>query len=268
MNELFVALGIESWKPWLSLLVMPPVPFLLLIPVGARLMFRRRALAWSLVLLGTLGAWLSGCIGTGTLLERWLLLPPRALAPSEIADLKRAPRTAIVVLGGGRKLLAPEYGVSDLRPMSVERLRYGAWLARETALPLAFSGGIGHGSPAGPSEAEIATRVAERDFGRPLRWSEGSSRDTTENAIRSIDLLRPQGIEHIVLVTHGYHMPRALRAFHRAAERGGKAIQVTAAPMGLTVQRIGDFASWVPTAEGYEQVRLVVHEWLGLLAGA
>lgn len=268
MNEIFVALGIESWKPVLSLLVMPPVPFLLIIPVGARLMFSRRLLAWLLVLLGTVGTWLSGCIGMGIVLEQWLIMPPRALTAAEIGELRRAPKTTIVVLGGGRRLLAPEYGVSDLKPMSLERLRYGAWLARETGLPLGFSGGVGHGSPAGPSEGEIASRVAERDFGRPLRWIETTSRDTHENALRTLGLLRPMGVERIVLVTHGYHMPRAQRAFQRAAEREGLALQVVPAPMGLGPARVAGFVNWVPTDDGFQQVRLVVHEWLGRIAGA
>jgi hypothetical protein len=77
--------------------------------------------------------------------------PATGLSSEQIAELKKSPRTAIVVLGGGRRLLAPEYGVATLTPRSIERLRYGVWLARETGLPLAFSGGVGHGAkPARP----------------------------------------------------------------------------------------------------------------------
>jgi hypothetical protein len=102
MNELFLSLGIEGWKPLASTLLLPPVPMLLLVLVGARLMFRRRLLAWLLILLN---------------------------------ELKRAPKTAIVVLGGGRGAYAPKYGMSTLHPRTVDRLRHGLWLARETNLP-------------------------------------------------------------------------------------------------------------------------------------
>lgn len=268
MNDLFVALGIEAWKGAVAALVMPPVPFLVLVLLGARLMFHRRLLAWLLVLLGVAGIWLSACWGTGTLLQRWLLDLPRALSPSEIAELRRAPKTAIVVLGGGRKLLAPEYGTSDLSHFSMERLRYGLWLGRETGLPVAFSGGVGHGSQPGPSEAEIAARIAEREFGRTLKWTEGRSRDTNENALRTVDLLHPQGIERIVLVTHDYHMRRAMAAFQRASERAGKPVQLVAAPMGIGPGGLVGFVNWVPSTEGFLDVRLALHEWLGRLAGA
>ena len=268
MNDLLLTLGIESWKPLLAALVLPPVPFVLLILAGARLMFRRRLLAWLLVLLGSAGSWMACTQAVGLGLTRWLLQPPPALSLSAIGDLKRAPKTAIVVLGGGRWLLAPEYGVSTLKARSVERLRYGVWLARETGLPLAFSGGIGHGSPAGPTEAEIAARVAEREFGHKLRWQESESRDTRENAIKTVALLRPQGIEHIVLVTHDYHMRRALKNFEAAAAQAQEPLRISPAPMGLSAGNRLDAIDWLPSAEGFEKTRLALHEWLGRILGA
>jgi len=266
MNEIFLALGIESWKPFLTALVLPPLPLLLLVLVGARLMFRRRLLAWFLVLLGVLGIWFSctGALARG--LSLWLLKPTPALMEQQITELKRAPRTVIVVLGGGRRDYAPEYGVSTLNERSMERLRYGVWLARQTELPVAFSGGVGHGALPGASEAEIAARVAERELGRPLKHVEGQSRDTRENAFRTIEMLAPTGVEQIVLVTHGYHMQRSVANFQRAI--GTRKISVLPAPMGLSAggrMRAGD---WLPTASGFEQTRLVLHEWLGIVAGA
>lgn len=266
MNEIFLGLGIESWKPALTALVMPPVPFLVLVLAGARLMFRRRLLAWFLVLLGVLGLWFAATPAVSGLLLRGLLHPPRALGETEIAELKRAPRTSIAVLGGGRRLLAPEYGISTLRPASIERLRYGLWLARETALPVGFSGGVGFGSATGPSEAEIAARIAEREFGRQLRWTETESRDTHENAVRTVALLAPMGIEQIVLVTHNYHMARALRNFERAAE--GRKIKIIPAPMDLPTGGRLEPGDWLPSLNGYDTTWLVLHEWLGRLAGA
>jgi len=268
VNELLLTLGLEGLKPLLTTLVMPPVPFLLLTLAGARLMFRRRLLAWAMVLLGTLGIWLSCTAAMGHLLSQALLQPPRALNKGDIAELKRAPKTAVVVLGGGRRALAPEYGVSTLKALSVERLRYGIWLSRETDLPLAFSGGIGHGAPDGPTEAEIAARITEREFGHKLRWQEGRSRDTRENALFTVALLQAQGIEHIVLVSHDYHMKRALRNFTRAVPAEGAGLRLTAAPLGVRAGGPLTARDWLPTVEGFEHTRTVLHEWLGLLAGA
>lgn len=268
MNELFLTLGIESWKPTLTALVMPPVPFLLLVLAGARLMFSRRVLGWLLVLMGCAGVWLMCTTAVGIGLTRLLLAPPPALGQAEIAELRRAPKTAVLVLGAGRYLLAPEYGVSNLTPYTLERLRYGIWLSRETGLPLAFSGGIGHGGDPGPSEAAIAARVAEREFGRPLRWAEGESRDTHENAVRSVALLQAAGIERIVLVTHGFHMRRALANFMREMQRTGKTMTLVAAPLGVRAAEPLEASDWLPTAEGFRDIRIALREWLGRLMGA
>jgi uncharacterized SAM-binding protein YcdF (DUF218 family) len=268
MNDIFLSLGLEAWKSYVAALLLPPLPFLVCVLAGARLIFRRRLLAWVLVLLGTGGVWLSSTEAAGEALAFWLLPPTRALTDTERAELRHAPKTAIVVLGGGRRLLAPEYGVSTLVPRTIERLRYGLWLGRETGLPVAFSGGLAPGAPDGPSEAEIAGRIAEREFGRSLRWLEGSSRDTRENAIKTVALLQPQGIEQIVLVTHDYHMARALANFQRAGASAGARLRIVAAPLGLPSGGRLRVADWLPSAEGYDRTRLVLHEWLGRITGA
>jgi len=266
MNEIFFSLGIESWKPWVTALVLPPVPLLLLVLVGARLMFRRRLLAWLLVLLGVLGLWFGATTALGTTLVRVLTKPPPALIEREVAELRKAPKTAIVVLGGGRRELAPEYGLSSLNERSIERLRYGLWLARGTQLPVLFSGGVGHGAGAGPTEAEIATRVAEQEFGLKLRWAEGQSRDTRENARASVAMLRAAGIEQIVLVTHHYHMTRARGHFER--EMAPHGMKLVLAPLGMPAR--GGFVAmdWIPTDPGFGLVRLALREWLGRVVGA
>ncbi len=268
MNELFLTLGLESWKPLLAALLFPPLPFLVLVLAGARLMFRRRGLAWLLLLLGVAGVWLGSTSVVGGGLARWLLKPPPALTESQTAELRRTPRAAIVVLGGGRRHDAPEYGVATLNSTGLERLRYGLWLSRQTGLPVAFSGGLAPGSEPGATEADIASRIAEREFGRPLRWTEAESRDTRENAIKTVSLLAPQGIEHIVLVTHAYHMRRSLRNFDRALVAAGVSMRVTAAPMAVPGRLEVTLLDWLPSTAGFAQTRRALHEYVGLLAGA
>jgi uncharacterized SAM-binding protein YcdF (DUF218 family) len=268
VNQLLLSLGIENWKPTLSALVLPPLPFVLLVLLGARAMFARRWLGWLLVLVGCAGVWLSCTTAAGTTLTRWLLQPPRALSSSDIAELKRAPKTAIVVLGSGRRLLAPEYGMSNLTARAIERLRFGLWLARETALPVAFTGGVGLGAAPGPTEAEIAARISEREFGFKLRWLEAESRDTRESAVRSVALLHAQGIEHLVLVTHDYHMPRTRKNFEAALAAQGVRLQITQAPLGMPDSGRLYAGDWLPSLRGFESTWLALHEALGVLMGA
>lgn len=259
---------IDALKPVLTALLLPPLPFLVLILIGARLLAWRRWLGRTLLLLGIALVWLSCCQGAGRWLQAVALPPPDALDEAQIAALKPAkaepsPTTAILVLGGGRVPRAPEFGAADLSPDSLERLRFGVHLARATGLPIAFSGGTGWSQrrDVGAAEAEVARRVAERDFLKPIQWIEPDSRDTVENAIFSIRLLKGAGIRRIVLVTHAWHMPRALRAFERI---GGGSIELVAAPMGYFVPADRALLDWLPSSRGFEQVRLVLRERLAL----
>jgi uncharacterized SAM-binding protein YcdF (DUF218 family) len=203
---------------------------------------------------------------------RLVLDPPPVLGPADLAELKKppagTPKTTIVVLGGGRELLAPEFGVSNLTQFSMERLRYAVWLARETGLPIGFSGGMGRGAKDGPSEAEIAQRIAEREFGRRMQWIETTSRDTNESAINTLRILKELGYERIVLVTHGFHMQRAVANFERAAARAGQPLTIVPAPMGMSVFTGTLETGWLPGAEGLKYTRIVLHEWLGRMIGA
>ncbi len=269
MNSLFSLLGIEGWKPVVTALMLPPVPFLLALLVGARLMLPRRGWGWLVIALSVTGLWLTASTGFSRFMEQALLSVPPALSRDRIAELKADPKAranmAIVVLGGGREKFAPEYGVANLNADSLERLRYGLWLGRETGIPVAFSGGTGWAQPDGISEAEVASRIAAQEFARPLKWVEGDSRDTRENAARTVPLLRSSDVRKLLLVTHGWHMPRARRAFELSA---GSAITVEPAPMGLALGDQSRILDALPSTHGFARNRQVLREWLGSLAGA
>ena len=270
VNQLFVLVGIESWKPFLSALLLPPVPLLVLMLLGTRLIVSRRGVGWLLVWVGASLLWLSSTMGTARVLAQVLLDPPAALSSARVAQIKAQAQArrpmAIVVLGGGLQPLAPQYGASDLNAVSVERLRYGLWLNRETGAPLAFSGGSGWGNPQGVMpEARIAARIAAQEFGRPLEWVEDRSRDTRENAVRMIAMLKAAGIDHIVLVTHDWHVRRAVRAFEEAAQ--GK-IRIEPAPLGTLNLPSQGVQAWMPSNTGFAMVRNVLHEALGVVLGA
>lgn len=260
MNELISLWGLQSWKPVLTALALPPVPMIFGVLIGAKLLPARTRWGWSLILLSMLGLWMSSTVGWSNFLARHFSNTPEALSEKRTAELRRAPgKTAIVVLGGGVEEFAPEYGAANLTETSLERLRYGLRLSRATQIPIAFSGGVGwaQGPGRGTTEAEVAARIAASEFGAPLKWTESTSRDTVENAAKTIPMLKEDGIKHVVLVTHGWHMPRAMNAFKKQAH--GQ-ISVEAAPMGLGQRAVVPLMRWLPTADGAAQSRRVTTE--------
>lgn len=271
MNDALATFGLLDWKPLLTAFVLPPVPLLVMLVMAWWWQRRRPLLATVLLMSAVAGLWASQCLGFGVLLERQLAVAP-ALSATRLAELRRglpANRTAVVVLGNGTRALAAEYGEAHLDTGSMERLHYGLWLSRQLQLPVMVSGGAGLAQPDGPAEATVAGRVASRDYGRTIRWLETESADTRANARRSLQLLKAHDISDVVLVTHTWHMRRALRAFETEAQLAGQVVRLVPASMGITSdQHMSPILRWMPSAEGNQRVRQTLREWLGLLAGA
>jgi uncharacterized SAM-binding protein YcdF (DUF218 family) len=249
-----------TFKPLLTSLALPPLAPLLLALLGLLLAFKRRRGGLALAALSLVLLWLLSCHGIAVWLARNAL--PQ-FAPTFAAQLKAGKVQAIVVLGGGLLPKAPEYGQSQPRAATAARLRYGIALARQSGLPVAFSGGVGwaaNGAQAA-SEAEVAARVAQQDYGVALRWLEAQSRDTSGNARLLTPLLQRDGVQRIALVTDAWHMPRAVAAFERAG------LTVTPAPTGFILPVERDLLEWLPSANGLLASREVLREWLALAAG-
>jgi uncharacterized SAM-binding protein YcdF (DUF218 family) len=89
---------------------------------------------------------------------------------------------------------------------------------------------------------------------------EGGSINTHENAIRSYEVLAPQGIHRILLVTSAMHMPRAAGAFRKAG------FEVVAVPADFhSGWRDPDILSrWFPSADNLRDSYTALHEWLGI----
>jgi len=242
-------------KPVLAALVLPPAGPLLLALLGLWLARRRRTAGLALAACTILLAFALGTHGFGLLLARTLLPEVPAVQPQQLRSAQ-----AIVVLGGGVLPAAPEYGQAQPNANTLARLRYGAWLARQTGLPLGFAGGIGWASAgmATESEGAVARRVLQQEHGLAARWIDERSRDTRENAQRMAQLLLPQGVRRIALVTDAWHMPRAAQAFRDTG------FDVLPAPTGLPAPRYRALLEWLPSATGATLCREVLREWLAL----
>jgi uncharacterized SAM-binding protein YcdF (DUF218 family) len=166
---------------------------------------------------------------------------------------------AIVVLGGGVVVGLPG-GDEQMSKTSLERLRLGAQLARQSVLPLVFSGGSGWGAKDDSvSEADVAEKVLQDAFGIKLNYKESSSRDTQENAGNTLALLSKQGIQRIALVTNSTHMPRASSEFKRVG------FDVTEAAVGQPTVSSETLLGWFPGASNLELSQSVLRELLAKL---
>lgn len=265
MPAVSLALDYSGFKTLLLAAVMPPAPLLALAAWGGwRLRRGRRGGGWMLGV-ALLGVWLSTTEAAGELLSR-AIGQPALLQPAQVDALRGQAHGAVLVLGGGVRGHAPEFGAGAPRAITAERLAYGVWVARRSGWPLAFSGGIGWAATElRQSEASIVARVAAEQYQLPLRWAEGSSRDTRENAARTLPMLAKDGVKQVVLVTHEAHMRRALRAFE--AEAAPLGLRVLPAPVGLLDDGLSSFSDWCPSPAGFERVRYLVYETLAWWAG-
>lgn len=240
-------------------LLLPPAAPLLLVAIGLAVSVRRpRAgrivatvgLALALVLSSqVVGQWLIGVIERGA---------GEAQGERELRALlaRPDPPTAIVILAGGTRF-DPRERPDPERPntRTTERVLYGAWVARVTRLPVLVSGGKPY--PERSAEAVLMKRLLEQRLATPVRWVEDRSRDTEGNARESAKLLLPAH-RRILLVTHAYHMPRALHAFERAG------LKPVPAPHGfLGTPSPDSLFGWLPSASGVETNWLAAHEGIG-----
>ena len=250
MNELGV------FKPLLTKMVLPPGGLLLILGLALILARKHRRWAWSLVATASVLLWIFSCNAAVYGLNRWLLPSyPVVSAP----DLRQA--QAIVVLGGGVNLYAPEYAEPVMGPFALARLHYGAFLKRQTGLPMLFAGGKGWGASAeqASSEAEVAAATLRRDTGMQIEWLDTTSRDTKENANKAFEILAPLDKKRILLVTNAWHMARSVKQFERAG------FTVIPAPMGFIQPPQTPLFDYLPSAGGLGATQLIFKEWLGLL---
>jgi uncharacterized SAM-binding protein YcdF (DUF218 family) len=169
----------------------------------------------------------------------------------------------VVILGGGVSLGTPEFGRrngADLHPVALARVRYGAFLARHAQLPILASGGAPSGFPV--SEGQLMASVLRDEFGVPVRWIEGQSLNTAQNAIFSARMLANVGVTRVYLVTSAWHMRRARDQFERAG------LTVVPAPCcNATALDPEAIPGWWPTIDGLRDTRQAMREWMALAMG-
>jgi uncharacterized SAM-binding protein YcdF (DUF218 family) len=229
--------------------VLPPASLIILIVIGLLIIRRWPRTGYATVWIGVVSLLLLSLPITSDLLVRTV----GDVAPFSAERAKNA--QAIVILGGGRRY-APEYGGETISRFALQRLRYGAKLARELDLPVLVTGGAVYGS--GKSEGELMADALEESFSTPVEWIESQSRNTHENATLSAPMLRDAGIQTVILVTHDIHQRRSLAEF--------RAVGIDAIPASVTTRarpEARSFPEHMPNSGSLHMSALALHELLG-----
>lgn len=236
-------------KILLRTVLLPPAGPLLVAGLGLWLLARRRS--------GAAARRVGGALLLLSLATLWALSTPvvadgltRIAERYPALDLTRPLRAqAIVILGGGNARAAPEYGGPAAGLELLERVSYGAYVARRTGLPVLVSG---------TARETLAMRATlARDFGITPRWVDADSRDTFDDAQLSARLLKPDGVQRVLLVTSSAHEWRAAREFSSAG------LEVEPAPVHVWAPQPRELQDYLPDAVGLQRSREALYEILG-----
>ena len=233
-------------KAVLKALVLPPCGPLLVSLTGLAIVRRRPRTGRFLAALGVITLLLLSLPAVAWLLVRTLYDGPAF----ETADAATA--QAVVILGGGVRR-APEWGGDTMNRLTLERVRYGARVARLTKLPLLVSGGSTYGAT---PEAWLMRDALRNELGTDVRWVEDTSRTTAQNAARTARILRANGIDRVVLVTHSFDVPRA------SAEFASHGIAVVPAPTSVPAPYVDSLSDFLPSMAALQESYYALYEML------
>jgi len=222
-------------KALLKTLLLPPIGLLLLALIAVMASARSPRLGRGVALGCLIAVFALAVPEVATALVQMLGVP----RPFEAQDAAGA--GAVVILSGGVRTDAPDYGGDTVSTLTLERLRYGARVARMTGLPVLVSGGA---PMASAPEAELMKSTLEQEFHVPVRWVEAGSDNTHENAQFSAAILRRAGVQRVILVTHAFDVRRAVAEFEHAG------ISVVPAATNLPGYGEPHALDWVPSMGG------------------
>ena len=244
--------GFTAKKLLSELFLLPGGP-LILILAGLWIARRRRAFGLVLALVATSVL----LVFSMPLVANAIAVPAEREFPPLSPDLPMPPRAAIVVLGGGLQSGATDFGGETVNTVTLARLRSASRLAKRTGLPVLVTGG--RPCLATHSEAELMAGVLEHDFQVKVRWIEGDSLDTADNASMSVPILRAAGIETAVIVTDVEHMHRSRTLFEAAG--------MPVLPAATDYYATAPTSAWalIPTTSALRRSNWSLHEWIGTL---
>lgn len=231
--------------------LLPPGGLLLLAAAGWLLALRRPRAGLGVLFVAIVAAWV---LSTPVVASRLLA----ALQPAEHAAPATPAAAVIVVLAAGAR--QPGADPREARPdrLGLERLDRAVRLHRRTVLPLVVSGGGGRADEA-VALAEVMAATLREVYGVTAVRTETRARDTWTSACATARLLRADGVATVLLVTHGWHLPRAAYAFR------AHGVEVVPIAAGRIAPARPSPAALLPSPRAALQSYYALYERLGLL---
>lgn len=236
-------------------LIAQPANLSLLTLLAATLLLlagRRRA-GMTLVVLLALSALVISTVPIGA----WLLRPLEErfarVEPVGTVD-------GIIVLGGAvEPRITAVRGEAALNGAAERMVAFVALARRHPRAALVFAGGSGVLWDQQHKEAMVARRLL-RDLGlgeRPVAY-EDASRNTRENGVNAMALVKPRTGERWLLVTSARQMPRAVGVFRKIGW------DVVAYPTDYLTAGDEAVSPWIDLAGGVALLTAGLREWIGL----
>jgi Uncharacterized conserved protein len=210
-------------------------------------------------------AWGAGISGLLWLVVTAMPLTSRVLLQGLEKDyppvpMAQVPEAQAIVLLGGCLSGAPDVLADMNLHESVDRVRQAARLFHAGKAPLVVisAGNLPWNDAVETEAAATARLLQEWGVPRSALVLEGRSRTTRENAVNAWQLLSPQGIRSVLLVTSAWHMRRAEAAFTHV---GFSVIPSATDWAGL--QQTTTIQDWLPQVDALSWTEAVFHEWVG-----
>jgi uncharacterized SAM-binding protein YcdF (DUF218 family) len=233
--------------------LIPPAVFILLASIGVVLAWFWRRTGLALATAATLSLYAVSAPVVASLLIRSV----EVLAHDETSSRPPSAPGAIIVLAADTRPSSDPQNPDTVGPLTLERILGAVRQARRLNLPLLVSGG--EFPDYDVSLAAMMADVIEHDFGMPVKWREEQSVNTFQNARFSAEILRRAGVGAAYVVTHRWHMARALLAFNEAR------YPVVPLPVEEEVGALPySTASFLPSIPALRDSYYALHELIGL----
>jgi len=179
------------------------------------------------------------------------------LKPLENIHITKNQANTIVVLSGGSN----PNDILKTYPDAFKRLTYAIMLAKQTNLPLIFTGG-GIKQPNEAQNAKNDINLFEKIFNFKIKtYYETKAINTIENAKFTMNLIKQYHLsKKIYLVTSAYHMKRSIMIFKHFG------FIVIPKPVGYLYEDNYNFYDYLPNIMNFTNSYKAIHEYFGILS--